>query len=486
LQGLLVGDVLASAQGRVARRPAVTHRGRTLTYAETAARAEHLVAVLAGRGVGAGDRVVWWGGNTVDAVPLYFALAQLGAVFVPLNPSLSTGEVAPILDRADPALVVVDGFHAGDVELDALLAARPPSVVDQSRVDESTPHIIFFTSGTTGTPKGVVLSHRTDVIRASLKGASLFPRGATVCMFPQFHMAGWLDPLAAWISGEEVVYVDGGDPDTLLDAVQRHRAARLYCIPAVWRRVMEAGPQRFDTSSLRQADTGTSAITVDLLGQIRRAFPQTTTTVTYGSTEAGVVTQLWPEDVLRKPGSVGPPVPGVFVRIDEGELLVQNPWLTSGYFRDAQATAAALDGGWYRTGELAEIDADGHCLIVGRVKDVIRSGGETVSPVEVDLVIGDHPAVLDAAVAGVPDEEWGEIVTAFVVVRAGSDVDLAALRAHCEGRLARFKHPRRLVHVDAIPRTETTGQVQRRLLVELAQDQPGERAAGRRSPGTHG
>ena len=215
--------------------------------------------------------------------------------------------------------------------------------------------------------------------------------------------------------GEEVVYVDGGDPEALLGAVERHRAVRLYCIPAVWRRIMDAGPERFDTSSLRQADTGTSAITVELLGQVHQAFPQTTTTVTYGSTEAGVVCQLWPEDVLRKPGSVGPPVPGVFLRLDEGELIVRNPWLTSGYFRDPEATASSLEDGWYRTGELAEIDEDGHCLIVGRVKDVIRTGGETVSPVEVDLVLSEHPDVADVATSGVPDDEWGEIVTAFVV-----------------------------------------------------------------------
>ena len=316
--GLLIGDVLASARRRTGGRPAVTHRGRTLTYAETAERAAHLTSVLSGRGVGAGARVVWWGDTTVDAVPLYFALAQLGAVLVPLNPSLSSGEAAPILDRSDPALVVVDESHAGDVELRALFADRAPTVLDLPEVDETDPHIIFFTSGTTGSPKGVVISHRTDLIRSSLKGANLFPLGATVCMFPQFHMAGWLDPLAAWISGEEVVYVDGGDPEALLGAVERHRAVRLYCIPAVWRRIMAAGPEHFDTSSLRQADTGTSAITVELLGQVHQAFPQTTTTVTYGSTEAGVVCQLWPEDVLRRPGSVGPPVPGAFLRLDEG------------------------------------------------------------------------------------------------------------------------------------------------------------------------
>ncbi len=466
--------MLRAAAARAGNRPAVTHRGRTLSYAEVAARAEHLAAVLGARGISRGERVVWWADATVDAVPLYFALAQLGAVLVPLNPDLSAGEAATIVARADPALVLVDAGHDGELELDALFAASSPGGSDPPELDETDPHVIFFTSGTTGAPKGVVLSHRTDLLRAMLKEAHVSPRGATVCMFPQFHMAGWLDPLAAWISGEEVIYVDGGDPEALLGAVETHRAARLYCIPAVWRRIMDADPRRFDTASLRQADTGTSAISPGLLEEIRDAFPSTTTTITYGSTEAGVVCQLWPEDVLRRPGSVGPAAPSVFVRLDEGELVVRSPWLMSGYFRDPEATAADMEGGWYRTGELAEIDDDGHCRIVGRVKDVIRSGGETVSPAEVEGVLQEHPAVADAAAAGVPDQEWGEIVTAFVVLRPGARLEVAELRAHCEGKLARYKQPRRLVVVGAIPRTATTGQVQRRWLVEQAgTDAPG-------------
>lgn len=466
IPSLLVGDVIRSSVKRVPTRPAVTHRGRTLTYAEVAQQAHRIASALAARGLGRGDRVVWWADTTVEAVPLYFGLAQLGAVFVPINPRFSRSEASLVIDRADPAMVLTDDAHGGDVTLDEVLSGNAPSGGELPGLDDGDPHIIFFTSGTTGLPKGVVLSHKADMIRASLKGANTWPLGATVCMFPQFHMAGWLDPLSAWIRGEEVVYVDGGDPEALMRAVETHRAYRLYCIPAVWRRVIEADPSRFRHSSLRHADTGTSATTVELLTQIRESFPQTTTTVTYGSTEAGVVTQLWPDDVLRKPGSVGLPGPNTFLRLEDGQLLVRSPWLMSGYFRDADATAAAMAGGWYHTGELAEIDEEGHCHIIGRVKDIIRTAGETVSPAEVDVVIQSHPAVVDAAVAGVPDDDWGEIVTAFVVRRPGEAFDLDSLRSYCAGKLASYKHPRRLVAVDSIPRTPTTGQVQRQLLLD--------------------
>jgi acyl-CoA synthetase (AMP-forming)/AMP-acid ligase II len=466
MPGFLVGDVIRSAAHRVPGRPAVTHRGRTLSYAEVGDQAQHIARALAARGLSRGDRVVWRADTAVEAVPLYFGLAQLGAVFVPVNPRFSDAEVTAVIGRADPALVLTDHAHDGDLTIDEILSVRPANGGDPAAVEDDDPHVIFFTSGTTGRPKGVVLSHRTDMIRASLKGANTWPLGATVCMFPQFHMAGWLDPLSAWMRGEEVVYVDGGDPDALLGAVEAHRAYRLYCIPAVWRRVIEAGPTRFDHSSLRQADTGTSAITLELLKHIRQAFPQATTTVTYGSTEAGVVSQLWPDDVLRKPGSVGRPGPNTFLRIEAGELLVRNPWLMSGYFRDPEASADAMAGGWYHTGELADIDEEGYCHIIGRVKDIIRTAGETVSPAEVEEVIQSHPAVLDAAVGGARDDDWGEIVTAFVVRRPGETLDLDSLRAYCAGKLAGYKQPRRLVDVESIPRTPTTGQVQRRLLLE--------------------
>ena len=178
---------------------------------------------------------------------------------------------------------------------------------------------------------------------------------------------------------------------------------------------------------------------------------------------------LWPQDVLRKPGSVGPPGPCVETRLDDnGELWARNPHLFSEYFRDPEATAGALVDGWYRTGELAERDEEGYYYIVGRAKDLIRTGGETVAPVEVDLVIQRHPAIVDAAVAGIPDGDWGEVITAFVVLRDATSMELAELRRHCEGQLAPHKHPRRMVVVDAIPRTGPTGQVQRRHLVEIA------------------
>jgi fatty-acyl-CoA synthase len=471
---LFVGDIIDAAAARTPDLIAVVHNGRQLTFAEVAAASDRLAAVLSERGLGRGDRIVWWGYNTVDAVPLFFATAHIGAVMVPMNPSFGDAEAKPLFELADASLVVSDDRHPGDITLAELLAQRPRAVAGRPDLDEDDAHMIFFTSGTTGRSKGVVLSHRTEVIRSMLGGMSTWPRGATICMFPQFHMAGWASTLEAWLSSETVVYVDGGNTEEILSAVDRYRGHRLYCIPAVWRRVLDMDRSSWDLSCIGQADTGTSATTPALLSEIRETFPWTTTTITYGSTEAGLVARMWPEDVLRKHGSVGPPGPTVFVRLENGELAVRSGHLASGYFRNQEATGEAFRDGWFYTGELAEQDDEGFLYIVGRTKEIIRTGGEWVAPVEVDAILQDHPSILDVAVAGVPDEHWGEVVTAFVVVNPGQSIAVEDLRRFCEGKLTAYKHPRRVVLIDSVPRTPTTGQIQRRALTELAlrQTQP--------------
>jgi fatty-acyl-CoA synthase len=469
VEQLRIGDVVSVTSGRVPGRVAASMGSRRVTYAELDASTEQLVRALSGRGVKAGHRVVWWGETSLDAIALWFALAKLGAVCVPLNPRFTSEEAGPMLDVADPALVVGDGTRSDQVDLAELLALPATTGISLPRIDENEPHVIFFTSGSSGQPKGVELSHRASRLR-TLGDASMWPSGPLVCMFPQFHMAGWFAPMTVWASADEVVYVERAEAEALLTAVHERRAIRLYAIPAVWRRILEADRSPYDLSCLRYCDTGTSSTTPELLSAITDAFPGTQTSITYGSTEAGGVCRLWPQDIHRKPGSVGPPALGSEVRLSEdGELLVRNPVLMNGYFRDPEATAAALVDGWFHTGDLAERDEEGYYSIVGRAREVIRTGGETVAPVEVDNVMLSTPGVVDAAVAGVPDDDWGELITAFVVLQPGCSLDLATVRRHCDGRLASYKHPRRIVVVDALPRTGATHQIQRRVLVDWAQ-----------------
>jgi acyl-CoA synthetase (AMP-forming)/AMP-acid ligase II len=359
--------------------------------------------------------------------------------------------------------------HLTSDALAGAAAAASPSAHGIA-VPDDAPHVIFFTSGSTGKPKGVVLSHRTNWLR-TFPGATTTAGGrGTVCMFPLFHMAGWTIALGAWQGRRAVHFVRVPDAPTLLAETERHRAARLYCIPAVWARVLEHGVARYDLSALVEADTGTSATPPELLLALHDALPHTVTRVFYGSTEAGPGLQLGHADLFRKPGSVGVPQPNVEVRLEDGEVCLRSPFLMDGYFDNEEATAEALRDGWYHTGDLGAFDDEGYVSIVGRARDVIRTGGETVAPVEVEAVLATHPAVAEVAVVGVPDPRWGETVTAVVVLHEGADaVDVAVLRAHCEGRLASFKHPRRVEVAEALPRTPATGQVQRTLIVEQLQ-----------------
>jgi acyl-CoA synthetase (AMP-forming)/AMP-acid ligase II len=475
---LLVGNVLRHAARYTPRRPAATLGDDVVTFGELDDLTNRIAHTLAGMGVGRGDRVAWWGDTSLEAVPIFFALARLGAVFAPVNARLGPEEAAEVVGYARPRLVVVDDAHAHLVqEIDDAVVTHThladaatragAGEVESSALDERDPHVIFFTSGSTGRPKGVVLSHRASCLR-SFPPLVADSDGGTVCMFPLFHMAGWSLALGCWQSRRPIHFVRTPDAETLLGTVERRRATRIYLIPAVWARLLEHGVEACDVSSLAEADTGTSATPPELIAALRDALPHTVTRVFYGSTEAGPGTVLAHADLGRKPGSVGLPQPGVDVRLEDGEVCIKSELLMDGYFDQPDATAEALRDGWYHTGDLGSFDDEGYLSIVGRARDVIRTGGETVAPGEVEAALATHPGVREVAVVGVPDANWGEVVCAVVVPESGSGggPDLDDLRDHTAARLASFKQPRRLEIVDELPRTAATGQVQRPLLVE--------------------
>jgi acyl-CoA synthetase (AMP-forming)/AMP-acid ligase II len=481
--GLFVGDVVRHAARVTPHKLAATLGDVELTFAELEAATNRVARSLVAVGVGHGDRVAWWGETSLEAMPLFAACAKLGAPFMPVNARLGADEATEVVGYAKPAVTIVDEPHAAldpsfDFVEQAAVFHRAQSLdhgdVVEPGLDERDTHVIFFTSGSTGRSKGVVLSHRVSYLRSypNLLNDHL---GGTVCMFPLFHMSGWSMTLNAWQMRCPLHLVTTADAPAIFGTAERRRASRLYCIPAVWNRLLEHDRSGYDLSTVREADTGTSATPPELLAAIKDAFPNTVTRVYYGSTEAGPASLLADADLARKPGSVGLPPPGVSVRLSpDGEVCVHSELLMDGYFEHPEATADALrpldPGGpdWYFTGDLGALDNDGYLSIVGRARDVLRTGGETVAPTEVESVLADHPAVAEVAVVGVPDVQWGEVICAVVVARPGreADVDVDALRAHFEGRLAGFKHPRRVELVSELPRTAATGQIQRTLLVE--------------------
>ncbi|MFK7898060.1 MAG: class I adenylate-forming enzyme family protein [Myxococcota bacterium] len=498
---LLVGDILRRAAETVPGRPAATVGTQTLTYAELERDANRLAHALRTQlGIGHGDRVAGWSDTSIEVLPLFVALAKLGAVFAPLNARLGAAEAGEVAALARATILVADTDHAegaaevaerGGIDRWALLpvgeagrasAARdakeegrlildstglpdPPASIEEPALRETDPHVIFFTSGSTGRPKGVVLSHRANWLRG-FQGVFLDEPERTVCSFPLFHMAAFTLAMAAWQTRGEIVYT-AATADALLEAIERRRATRVNALPLIWKRIVDSDPSRFDISSLRQIDTGTSATPIELIREIKASFPEACVRIFYGSTEVGSAMSLMDLDILRKPGAVGIASNNVDVRLaEDGEIEVRSPYLMDGYFDDPEGTAAVLKDGWFAMGDMGAQDDEGYFSIVGRKKEILRTGGESVSPSEVEGVLRDFPGVEDIAIVGLPDPGWGEVLCAAVVPSAGATVGLDSLQAHCEGRLAGFKKPRRLAVLDALPRTAATNQVQRTLLVE--------------------
>ena len=488
---LLIGDLIRKNAKTHPLRVAAWMNGASLTFSELDEAADRVGHALRNEGVAHGDRVVTWADTGLEVLPLFVALARLGAVFAPLNARLGQAEAAPIVEMAQPRMLVADAAHlegamevarglgiervgsfsAGEgdakvIDLRPDSLAPSPALLDEPELSETDPHVIFFTSGSTGAPKGVVLSHRANYLR-SYQGVFLAEHERSVCMFPLFHMAAFTLALSAWQTQGEIAFVQEATAEQILEAVEARKANRLYCIPAVWNRILALASDRFDTSSLRFIDTGTSATPIELLKALKERFPESVLRIYYGSTEAGAGTTLMDSDVLEKPGSVGLPSPGVDLRIGEGgEICLRTHYLMDGYFNNPEATREALQEGWYHTGDIGVLDEEGFLSVIGRMKDLIRTGGEGVAPTEVEAALSTHPGIQELAVVGIPDPQWGEVICAVVVPEEGVSITLESLQETSLEVLAGFKKPRRLEIVSALPRTTATGQVQRLLLVE--------------------
>ena len=475
---LLVPHAVRRAAATVPGATAATFGAEHLTYAELDARADRIGHALQHLGLSRGDRLVWWGDSGLDALPLFEATGRVGAAFAPLDGRLPADAAAVTADAARPRLVVADDHLVeaardwdvpvvGRGHLERLAEESSTTPCVEPRLTETDTHTVFFTSGSTGSAKGVVVSHRANVLRNVVNPATE-PGASTVCTFPLSHMAGWSMAMAAFHARGAVHYAPASDAGAIVATAERHRGQRLYCIPALWRRLLDHGLDGADLSALRFADTGTSATPPELIAAVRAALPHTATRVYYGSTEAGPGALLPHADLDRKPGSVGLAPPGVDLRIDpSGEICVRSDCLMDGYLDRPDESAAALADGWYHTGDLGETDDEGYLWVTGRLRDVIRTGGETVAPVAVEAVLATHPDVAEVAVVGVPDPDWGEIVCAVVVPVPGRPTPtLDALRDHGSDRLGRAMLPRRVEIVDALPRTGATGQIQRTLVAQ--------------------
>ena len=483
---LLIGDLLADAAKANPRGVAATLEDDSVTFRDLDLQANRLANALLGSGLPNRAVVGWISPPDLASIAGFAAAARAGAVFASVNPALAEDEVRRVLDYLQPHLVVVPEDLAETARaltdapvttISTLLSSGSPTAPDATgSLDDADPHVIYLTSGTTGTPKGVQVSHRASWLR-SFPGGSTFAAGlrgdgGILPSFPLFHYGGWHYVLEAWHHRCALHVCRRFDGDLMVRTAEKWRPSAMYCIPAIWERILEAVPPgtgRPGTdplASVLHADTGTSAASMDLLSRLKEAMPQATRSVLYGSSEGGHHTTLFERQLSDHPGSVGRAAPpGIIAVSDEGEILYHSPTVMNGYYQLPDQTEAALRGGWYHTGDVGVMDDDGFLYITGRLRDVIRTGGESVAPTEVEAALARLDGVLDVAVVGIPDPSWGEVIAVAVVTAPGARTpDVDSLRARLDGTLASFKHPRLVVRVRSIPRTAATGQIQRTLV----------------------
>jgi fatty-acyl-CoA synthase len=412
--------------------------------------------------VGHGDRVAWLGFNNPEMLVLLFALARRGAILVPLNWRLTAAEHRAMLEDCKPVLLVAEPEfekHAAqlrDLVVRSKRASRPGSDEDDL--------LIVYTSGTTGKPKGAVLRQSALLWNGynGIHAHDLSQRDHVLTALPMFHVGGLNNQtLPALIAGGTVTLHRRFDPQAWLADVGACKPTISLLVPAAMQAVISHPDwARTELSSLRMLNCGSMVVPDSLI----RAFHARGVPVgqIYGCTEtAPIATVLLKEDAQRKLGSAGKPAMHCQVRLVGSEIQVRGPNVMRCYWNDPAGTAAVLDAeGWFRTGDLARIDEEGYYWVMGRSKDVIISGGENIYPAELENVLADCPDIAEAAVIGVEDPRWGEAALAFVVRKKDSTLDESGVLALFTGRLAKFKHPRRVIFVGALPKN-AMGKVQK-------------------------
>ena len=451
-------------------------------------RATRLARALAGLGVRHGDRVAYLGANHPTFLETLFAAGQLGAIFVPLNWRLARPELAYIIDDSQPMVLlhapdqVVDGLPVPttvttDDRYEQLLADAVADPLDE-RVDPHEICMILYTSGTTGRPKGAMLTHANIVWNSVnlLLDVDLSSDEVTLVAAPMFHVAALNQTvLPTLLKGGRMILISSFDPGRVLELIGRHRVTYLFGVPTMFL-AMARHPDwvKADLSSVRSAICGGAPVPEAVITPYQArgvTFMQG-----YGLTEAAPgVLFLRRDDSVRKAGSAGTPAFFTDVRLvrldggasasgEPGEIMVHGPNVMAGYLHRPDETAAVLSAdGWLRTGDIGVTDDDGFIWIRDRTKDLIISGGENIYPAEVEDALYQHPDVAECGVIGVPDEHWGEVGRAVVVLRPGAEVEPADLLAFLESRIAKYKVPKSIVFTDTLPRT-ASGKVLKKQL----------------------
>ena len=490
---------------------------KQFTYQQFGDRAQTLASALTRHGIQKGDRVAYLSFNTHQLLEGYYGVVQAGGIVMPLNVRLSVQELLAIINHSGARMVIFEhDFNEtvtklktvctsverwittadhkaapADLTYEELLADGKPERLDVNTIDENAIAELFYTSGSTGTPKGVTLTNRTLYLHALSVGSMYHDVGTMVDLhtIPLFHANGWGRPQASVMLGVKQIMVRRFEPTFVFRMIQEHRATDMSVVPTMANALFNAPDLRsWDTSSMRRIMVGGAASSPDLIDRIEKAFPSAESFSGYGLTEtAPVLTSARNKglkyendaDRLRRQAMAGWPVPGVEVRVVDpdmkdvpkdmqsiGEVVAAGDHIMAGYYKEPEATAAVMSGPWFHTGDMAVWDTEGYINIVDRKKEIIISGGENISSIEVEKAIFSHPDVFECAVVAAPDERWGEVPAAIIVPKDGSSLTPEIMHEYLQSRLGRYKLPR-IIEISHEPLPKTgTGKIRKMVLKE--------------------
>lgn len=503
---MLTGEILRLSAARHPRHTALIHDGQRIAYGTLDLRANRFANAVLGLGIGKGDAVAIMSRNIPDYVVTHFGTARTGALLVNTMPAYAPEELIETLNLTRVRLIVVeDAFQAkivdvidrlphlqhvvvigtptqsGWTDFDDFLAGasdNPPPVT----LSDTDPFAMTFTGGTTGLPKGALVSHRARFVSCWITAIEheVGPSDIVGILTPFYHAMGslvWMP--TAMLLGATAVIQTGWDPDAFIDAVAEHRITCTLMVPVQLRQILSE--DHFDAeklSTLKKIACGGAITPPGLVREVAEKLPTARFVNHYGQSETGPICTLRPDDARDRAATIGRPSIGVEIRLvdpagkdvpqgETGEIIVRGPFLMDSYFENPTETALYFrDGdGWGWTGDLATADADGFITLVGRSKDMIVSGGVNIYPREVEMALERHAAIRDCTVFGIPDEKWGEALCAYIVTDGKGSLSEEDLIAHCSNHLARFKRPKVFRFVEDIPKTPA-GKVQKPLLRE--------------------
>ena len=496
-------------------RHAIVFDDRRMTFGELADRVSRLANGLADLGVGAGDRVAVMQVNCNEHIESYFATAKLDAIFVPINFRARSEELSFMLNDSGVKAIILGQRYQDMVRqvkpelttLEHQITLEAPAddfvsyedLIANSSDEERFPAadgddvtIIMFTAGTTGTPKGVMLSHNSfsSYILANVEPVDMEVAEKNILTVPLHHIAGVQAVMAAIYGGRTLVLQRQFDEEGWMKLVQEEQVNRAMMVPTMLKRLMDQPSfGSYDLSSLRVITYGAAPMPLEVIKKAIVEFPDTRFINAFGQTETASTITMLPPDAheiregdpdydqkMKRLGSIGKPLPDVEVRIvdedghdvalgENGEIVARGERLMKGYWNREEATRETLRGGWLYTGDLGYWDDEGFIFLSGRAKDFLKRGGEMIAPEEVEQIIMSHPAVDEAAIIGVPDIEWGERVRAIVVRKPGMELTMEEVVEHCRPRMAGFKRPEDVIFIEELPRNPM-GKVLKRVLRE--------------------